>query len=491
MKSRYQLQSARSSPSLAVWISGLAIALLLSSLIASLFLAPKLLHWRSQKLLAQAQGLAQAGAPIPAARRAEAAYRLSPENLDALRLAATSLAESDPAAAQRLTLELAADPRASEADLLQALPALAKLPVADFERLLSHLPEGVRNAPEQLSQLAHGWAEAGQPDKAATYARRYLELRPDPTLALRLGTQLATHPTTQAESVRWLIQAIQTGGAEEIFPAFQILNTLPPQAVAPEQLTDFAAILQKLPGATPEQIWQLRQIELGLHPDRQAAVLEELSAVQKKLPRTELAQWLISLNEPARLIEWITPREAIADPTLFDAYAQALLKANRQDELLALLPNAPAVSPEITAPLLAWLHAQKQTARLRQLAEWLLERSPDNANYLNLVAYLRFLKGELGGPWMEKMETLVKTEPANQSARTTLALGYLKSKNAAKALGVLSPESDSHVPLTDADKVVRVCVWFQVGKKPEARALLSGIRVPALLPEEENLLIKP
>lgn len=460
-------------------------------LIGLIFFNPRLFQWRSDALLAQATQFAEAGDTEQAARKAEAAYRLFPENLSALRLASISLAASDPATARRLTFELATSPFATAEDFRLILPTFEKLPTAEFDAFFNQLPRGVRADPALLNLLSERWFAENDLRKAADYAARSLQATPNPLIAVRLGLILADDPATQSESVPWLVQAIETGTAAEAFPAIEALTELPADKLASARLPESDALIKKFPNATPSQIFTLFRVDWQLHPDRHAAMWEQLAAWQKKLPRPELGLWLAGLNETERLVEWVTPKEALTDPVLFDYYARALLQTQRADELLALLPEAGPVSSEITNSLLAHFRKRVQTAQLTQLADQLYAQSPENEDYLNLSAYLNFLNGKVDDIQLKKIYTLLQTTPTNRRVRTTLALGYAQKGDIRGAFEILSAEPDTKTALTDSDKIVLARVWSKAGKMKKAQAFLTGLTTDALLPEEKNLLTQP
>ena len=243
MKRFYDLphHSSRGRPLGWLVVGGIGITLLLG-LLASI---PKVFEWRSVSLFDQAKALAISGNSLAAARMAEAAYRLFPNDPKPLSFAIVAQARRDPLTAQRLTQELIANPNTTPPDFQFVLTAFDYLPIETYTEWLQVFPNSIRDDAGQLKRLSERWEAAGNWGQATEYATRAAQTNANPANILRLGLILARQPATQSESLPLLKRVIETGTATEAFSALETLAALPAEKISPSDLPDLDALQKK------------------------------------------------------------------------------------------------------------------------------------------------------------------------------------------------------------------------------------------------------
>jgi len=524
---------ARVSRPILVLVAGIAIAAIAVAIIARLpdeETRAKARIAKAQELGGAARAALESGNTLQAREQAELARKLDPGAAEASRVLAQLLADTSPRKAIVYSRELTASPHATREDWalhakLCRLAGLREEGAAAARHAGDALVvRGSDNDPRRAMQTAARDLHAANPDDPASalvYAR--LMLRDDPDGAIRLLEPLAAMPGPAAqEALRILVGSASFSDQVRLRAA--------------DRLTENA-------DAPLADVLLATRARVDANPDRRSELAESLLA--SRLPKggsaewseadraavAALVGWLCEIGLPKRGVELLSASEAVRDPVLAVALAQALLAAGSPKEARDLIDDAGSKVPALESerllaaaatamgdPQAAQRHwnraflqlrgskdaesiarmlrmagggAESDPEMIQRYLEAMLRRGntfgllavtrelasafPENPDIENNLHYYRLLLRESPLPDPESVLALVKAHPGRVTYRTTLALACLAGGQIAQAREAIAPIDQATSGLSDGDLAI-VAVVLATTWIPTRRAARVGLR---------------
>ncbi|HYE33205.1 MAG TPA: hypothetical protein VEH27_17385 [Methylomirabilota bacterium] len=179
------------------------------------------------------------------------------------------------------------------------------------------------------------------------------------------------------------------------------------------------------------------------------------------------------------------------EPLLYVAeYAEKIGELNQAARAYRQLTKDPRHARSAFTSLIRITERQGDTAALKELVKTMVELYPNDPAPKNDLAYLNLLMNQEVGSSLQVAEQLVRDNPHLLAYRTTLALGYLRSGQNAKAKETYTGISFEWGSALPGWQAVYVGVMGAAGETGLLRQLARSIPFDRLKPQEREL-VKP
>ena len=123
-----------------------------------------------------------------------------------------------------------------------------------------------------------------------------------------------------------------------------------------------------------------------------------------------------------------------------------------------------------------------------EVTQYLVEKNPGEAGYLNNLSYFQFLAEEKVEDAVEKMRTIVEASPDVPEFRLTLALGLLKTGRINEADRLIQSTNVDWNKMGTRGQMIYAAVLAATEKRVLAEGLIQNMDLEELIPEEKALL---
>jgi hypothetical protein len=307
--------------------------------------------WRSTHLVAEARSLIDQGELLPAIMTAQEAYKLSPENIGAIRLNAEFFTRMKKSEALYFWDKLENLGALTPEDAQERIRALLN---ADRDKeareklddwMAHHAPE---DETIRLAQDVYG--DGAFLGSLLTKLKNYTAAHPedrDSLLRLARLQMDSKLPLETGEALALLWQL--SGGDDSIgIQALDILGSFPD--IAPE---DFPRLIQRLkshPRSGSEQKAKSFRLLLQFRPDQRLSILSQAVHEFSDAKREDLlplVKWLIEIKEFQQILLVLKEEDVVTFQPLLESYLTALTALNRLDDLRRMV-NDPRVNTLLT-----------------------------------------------------------------------------------------------------------------------------------------------
>lgn len=317
-----------------------------------------------------------------------------------------------------------------------------------------------RATPEVMELESELLRAGGQVAEADALLRRLLQSRGDhPESVFRLAALDARSP----------FREVQEGAIERLWAIARSQGSTSAQAigilVGQERLMawdarELLALIMKQGGARARPVrYQVLSAVIRLHPDQKASLIDKEVALHLGRPAEEcldLWMWLGAQGEHARIIEMIPQRGAVTVPSLFAAYAEALVALQGWGTIRRLLPFGSGMA--LSSDYLALLQARCRIGlgapgeQVRSEIEKVCRRSISKADWQALQRAVAFAESaghtDLAG---EMLQEAVRVPQLRLQALDVLLTMHTRERATGgllatvRAMQAAQPDESSHL----------------------------------------------
>lgn len=351
--------------SVARWVAGVLIAAVCITLTVLAILYAKPIQdsyqdWRATNLVKEARQLAENGQIVNAVMKAQEAYSMAPENVDALRVNGEffTMMKRNEATYYLKKLEDQGAATVSDTQLkIRALLNTGQKKEAEFEleKLLKSEPLS-----ESMMQLSEEiWGVRQQNSNLLPLLKEYVEKNPsDMANRLRLATvqinsSLPSETSEGLASLWDLAESDEPIGIQAI-EALAQLDSLPP-----DQNDHLIERLQNHPDATGWHFVTALKKRIAANPNRRTDIILEAVAEAEGKSRENLVpivRWLVEEKEYLQVLALVPLEEAKAYQPILENYLTALTMLGRNSDLKEIV-NDPAIEGIINRTVLSFYRA--------------------------------------------------------------------------------------------------------------------------------------
>ena len=335
-------------------------------------------HWRAARKVVQARSLADQGEVFQAVMLAQEAYRISPENIDAIRLNAEFFTLIRRDEAIYFWDKLAKDGLKTPADELQYIRALVNANRSKEAQQKLEDALALNPADEQTLRLAQDFL--GQQQYLATLLPQlaaYTERHPeDKQSLLRLAQlQIDSGLLTEANQGFTTLWELAANDDSTGLLALEALNNR--TDLTHEQAQRLIALLSQHPRATNAHRIAAFRWQAKLAPDRRPQIITEAIRQLGDAKREHLlplVRWLVDERQPQQVLTLVSEEAAVSFQPILENYLTCLTMLNRHADLERLV-NDRRVAAILTRATSAFyrLHlgfvTRKPIAELRRLMQ--------------------------------------------------------------------------------------------------------------------------
>lgn len=298
-------------------------------------------NWKADRMVEESRRLAEDGQVVNAVYKAQEAYRIAPQNINALRLNTEFLAAMRRPEALFFLDRLEQEGGSLLQDRQTRVKALMNLgrskDAADLlEKVLMEAP----NDPLSMRLAEEVWGSAQKNDKLLKTLKNYAEQHPeDHAHSLRLARiQLAVQDTAErAAGMRRVLAMAQQDDALglEALGVLDGFETLPPE--------ESALLVRRLREHPKSGGWHYVSAlkrELKMNPARKAELVQQAVALAQGKEREELVpmvRWLVEQQQFAQVLALVPEDEAKSYQPLLENYLTALTMLRRNEDLERLV----------------------------------------------------------------------------------------------------------------------------------------------------------
>lgn len=316
--------------------------------------------WRATNLVKEARQLAENGQIVNAVMKAQEAYSMAPENVDALRVNGEffTMMKRNEATYYLKKLEDQGAATVSDTQLkIRALLNTGQKKEAEFEleKLLKSEPLS-----ESMMQLSEEiWGVRQQNSNLLPLLKEYVEKNPsDMANRLRLATvQInSSLPSETSEGLAslWDLAEIDEPIGIQAIEALAQLDSLPP-----DQNDHLIERLQNHPDATGWHFVTALKKRIAANPNRRTDIILEAVAEAEGKSRENLVpivRWLVEEKEYLQVLALVPLEEAKAYQPILENYLTALTMLGRNSDLKEIV-NDPAIEGIINRTVLSFYRA--------------------------------------------------------------------------------------------------------------------------------------
>jgi tetratricopeptide (TPR) repeat protein len=324
--------------------------------------------------------------------------------------------------AYQLRLLSTKQPLSLEEQLLQGNCLVDLGRIDEARRIYDALPAGATEMPDALALLARLQAAGGQAVAAADSARKSRMLdkdSPDVRLQLAIENCRSAFPEIKQQAWRELWDLCQLPPPVGIGAARAILRD--PRFTA-EEAQRLLPIVEAHPHADLAVRLDIVSALIRFFPDRREELIRgEMTRfeTEKKGTLIEMAAWLSSLGEHARLIALIPANLAASSRPLYTAIVKSLVSQGRWQELKKMLKERrPPVSNTLATLWLADAesHLQPDLSESRRLISFAIKAAINNGENEELELAAAFASRlEMHDLSLEAYQGLLQAVPARQN----------------------------------------------------------------------------
>ncbi|MFM2167454.1 MAG: hypothetical protein RIS79_1825 [Verrucomicrobiota bacterium] len=353
------------------------------------------------------------------------ARNLSPEDPEVIRATITyiKLVKGDRRElAYQLRVLATKQPLSTEEQLLHGTCLVELGRIDEARRVYNALTDGSAETPDALALLARLQAAGGQAVAAAGSARKARLLdkdSPDSRLQMAIENSRSTFPEMKQQAWRELWDLCQLPPPVGVAAARAILGDA---RLTAEDANRLLPLIEVHPHADLALRLDIVSALIRFFPDRREELIRsEVArfAKEKKGTLVQMAAWLSSLGEHARLIALIPPNLAASSRPLYTAIVKSLVGQGRWQELKNMLKDRrPPVSNSLAQLWLADAesHLQPDLAESRRLISFAIQAAINNGENEELELAAGFASRlEMNDLSLQAYQGLLKAIPARQN----------------------------------------------------------------------------